>query len=381
MKVQNLPTPNLPRTLSGNPGPGDKPPAKDPYADFAALEGDKHRGTYEAAYNLSRGLAFAVEGGARIGQTMQLGSSLFGVEAGPLAGSIGIVGGTIDVARGASMAQQSAINRNTTGAVLGGLQVAQGVATWVSAGAALGGAPVLVSQLAAGAALAAYAGRHGYAAYAKSQTQAGKTDKAPQGERPQVSVELDPKAKPHGEGRLLEKTFAAAKAVSDAAGQFGGMAAGWNNVSGVWSGSAPTGIWQGLGLVGSTYTVLQSASQVARSAGNQHLEDTLAGTIGIVQGAASLAVNLGVGGRLLPGIAVGAYLLKSAVPLLQLKKRLGANDDGGEGDGMMNRLKENIGYVFSGQPEQAPTETREIKRQPPAEEARKDAESQDEPKK
>jgi len=58
-----------------------------------------------------------------------------------------------------------------------------------------------------------------------------------------------------------------------------------------------------------------------------------------------------VGGHLAGGIAVGAYVLKQAVPLLNLKKKLGASEGEGTSDGMMSRLKENIGYVFSGKPE------------------------------
>ncbi|MBT9586452.1 hypothetical protein IV102_24120 [bacterium] len=353
MKVQNLPHSSLPKTLSTPPGDGQQPQGpKDRYAAYNEADADKNRVGYETAYNLSRGLAYAFEGGARIGQTMQLGSSIFGASAGSLAGSIGLVGGTIDVARGASLAQQSAINRNRTGTVLGGLQVAQGVATWISAGAALAGGPALVSQVAAVAAVGALAGRLGMQAHAKHQA-SKEVKKTPPTPIQPVSIPFDEKAKPKGDGRLLENTFAIAKSISDAAGNLGGMGAGWNNVGGLFSGNAPTGIWKGLGIVGSTYTVLQSSSMVAHAAGNQHLDDTLVGTIGIVQGAASMAVSLGVGGRLLPGIAVGAYILKSAVPLLQLKKKLTGDNDGNE-NGMWNRLKENIGHVFSGAPAEAP---------------------------
>ena len=388
MKLQNLPNPSLPRALSTPPGDGQPPqaPQGDKYAAFNEADADKHRITYEAAYNLSRGLAYTLEGGARIGQTMQLGSSLFGTTAGPLAGSVGLVGGTIDVARGASLAQQSAINRNRTGTILGGLQVAQGVATWVSAGAALAGGPVVVSQVAAVAALGALAGRLGVSANAKYQA-SHQTTKAPPNPIQPVSIPFDEKAKPKGDGRVLENTFAIAKSISDAAGSLGGMAAGWNNVGGVFNGKAPTGVWQGLGIVGSTYTVLQNAAMVAHAAGNQHFEDTLTGTIGVIQGGASLAVSMGVGGRLLPGIAIGAFLLKSAVPMLQLKKKLTGDQDGNENQ-MWNRLKENIGHVFSGAPNNTPDvppsagdDKREIKAPPKNEEAKKDEPKSEEPPK
>lgn len=346
MKVQNAPKPVAPKTLKQAPKP-DGP--KDPYADYNTEDVGKHRVSYETAYNLARGAAFALEGGARIGQTYQLGSSLLGVQAPALAASVGIVGGTFDVARGASLAQQSAINRNRPGAVLGGLQVAQGLATWISAGTAFAGGPVIVSQVAAGAAVAALAGRLAYGAHVKHE--AAKPTKFVSHPTQPVSVKFDEKAKPKGDGRLLENSFALAKAISDAASNTGGMAAGWNNVSALFSGNAPTGIWQGLGLVGSTYTVLQSASMVAHAAGNQHFNDTATGTLGLIQGGASLAVNMGIGGHLAPGIAVGAFILKQAVPLLNLKKKLGASEGEGTNDGMMNRLKENIGYVFSGKPE------------------------------
>jgi len=373
MKILQQPQSGLPKALSTPPKEGGKPPQgpEDQYSAFNEADADKHRVSYEAAYNLTRGLAYAFEGGARIGQTMQLGSSLLGMQAGTLASSVGLVGGSIDVARGASLAQQSAINRNRTGALLGGLQIAQGVATWVSAGAALYGAPALVSQVAAAGAVAALAGRMGVAMHARSQ--AGKTDKASHPIQ-SVSVPYDEKAKPKGDGRLLENSFALAKSISDAAGNLGGMGAGWNNVGGLFSGKAPTGVWQGLGLVGSTYTVLQSASQVARAAGNQHLEDTLAGSIGMVQGAASMAVSMGVGGRLLPAVAIGAFVLKSAVPLLQLKKRLDGDGDGdkGEENGMLNRLKENIGHVFSGEPEKA-------EKAPPVDDSRSPEQAEEKP--
>lgn len=354
MKVQNQPG-YLPRALNNQPPAGPeqpKPPNdKDKYAAYNEADADKHRVSYETAYNLSRGVAYAFEGGARIGQTMALGSSLLGFTPGSLANGVGLVGGTIDVARGASGAMQSAMNREPRGAVLGGLQVAQGVATWVSVGASIAGAPGVVSQVAAGAALAALAGRVGYSAYTKVAPKPAKSDTPL--DRPQVSVELDPKAKPHGDGRLLENSFAMAKAINDAASNLGGMGAGWNNVRALATGNAPDGIWAPLGIVGSTYTILSSASQIARSASNQHLEDTLGGTLGLVQGGASMAISLGVGGRLLGGVAVGAFLVKSALPMLQLKKRLtGAEEEGSKG--MFERLKENVGYAFSGQPADEP---------------------------
>ena len=154
----------------------------------------------------------------------------------------------------------------------------------------------------------------------------------------------------------------------------GGMAAGWNNVSAAFSGKAPTGLWQGLGIVGSTYTVLQSAAMVAHASGNQHFDDTLSGTIGLIQGGASLAVSMGVGGHLLPGIAVGAYILKQAVPMLQLKKKLTGDKEEAVENGMWQRLKENVGHAFSGQPADAPEagDKRDIKAAPPA---RQDEES------
>lgn len=348
MKVQTTPNPAQTRNLSQPQGPQEPKEPKNPYAAYDEVDTDKHRISYEAAYNLSRGLAYAVEGGARIGQTMQLGSALLGQQAGSLAGPVGLIGGTIDVARGASLAQQAAINRNRDGAVLGGLQIVQGLATWVSAGAAFAGAPVAVSQVAAVAAVGALAGRIGYQQVAKGHKKSD--DKSPPGPKPEVSVKYDEsKAKPKGDGRLLENTFALAKSVSEAASNMGGMAAGWNNLAGLWSGSSPTGLWQGLGIVGSTYSILQGAATVAHAAGNQHLDDTLAGTLGVIQGGASLAVSMGVGGHLLPGVAVGSWVLKQALPLLQLKKRLSSSDD--DNGGMMERLKENIGYVFSGKPE------------------------------
>ncbi len=354
MKVQTLPNSNLPKTLGTPPGKDPQPQGpKDQYAAYNEVETDQHRTTYETAFNLARGASFVVEGAARIGQTMQLGSSLFGGQAGSLAPAFGLVGGTIDVARGASMAQQSSINRNRTGTVLGGLQVAQGMATWVCAGAALAGGPVLVSQLAAVAAVGAYAGRLGVQAHAKHEASKPTKAGAPLPTQP-VSVKFDEKAQPKGDGRLLENTFALAKAVSEAASNTGGMAAGWNNVSGAFSGSAPTGIWQGLGIIGSTYTVLQSAAQVAHSAGNQNFDGTVAGTIGLIQGAASMATSMGVGGHLAPGIAIGAYVLKQAVPLLQLKKKLTGDKQDGDENGMWNRLKENVGHAFSGKPADAP---------------------------
>lgn len=347
MKLQSAPQLPVPKTLGQTPKPNGP---KNPYASYEAAEKDvdKHRVTYETAFNLARGAQYVLEGGARIGQTYQLGSALLGAQAGTLASSVGIVGGTIDVARGASLAQQSAINRNRTGAVLGGLQVAQGLATWVSAGTAFAGGPPIVSAVAAGGALAALAGRLIVGAHAKHK--ASKPTKAATHPTQPVSVKFDEKAKPKGDGRLLENSFALAKAVSDAASNTGGMAAGWNNVSALFSGNAPTGIWQGLGLVGSTYTILQSASQVAHAAGNQHFNDTAAGTLGLVQGAASLAVSMGVGGHLAPGIAVGAFIAKQVVPMLNLKKKLGASEEGGN-DSMLGRLKENLGYAFSGKPE------------------------------
>ncbi len=347
MKLQSAPKPVTPKTLGQAPKPNGP---KNPYAAYeeAEKEVDKHRVTYETAFNLARGAAYVLEGGARIGQTYQLGSALLGAQAGTLASTVGIVGGTIDVARGASLAQQSAINRNRTGAVLGGLQVVQGLATWVSAGTAFAGGPPIVSAIAAGGAVAALAGRLAVGAHAKHQ--ASKPTKAATHPIQPVSIKFDEKAKPKGDGRLLENSFALAKAVSDAASNTGGMAAGWNNVSALFSGNAPTGIWQGLGLVGSTYTILQSASMVAHAAGNQHFNDTATGTLGLVQGAASLAVSMGVGGHLAPGIAVGAFIAKQVVPMLNLKKKLGASEES-TNDGMFNRLKENLGYAFSGKPE------------------------------
>lgn len=345
MKLQSAPQPLVPKTLGQAPKPNG---SKNPYAAYEEQEVDKHRVTYETAFNLARGAAYVLEGGARIGQTYQLGSSLLGAQAGSLASTVGIVGGTIDVARGASLAQQSAINRNRTGAVLGGLQVVQGMSTWVSAGTAFAGGPPIVSGIAAGAAVAALAGRLIVGAHAKHE--ASKPTKASTHPTQPVSIKYDEKVKPKGDGRLLENSFALAKAVSDAASNTGGMAAGWNNVSALFSGHAPTGIWQGLGLVGSTYTVLQSASMVAHAAGNRHFNDTATGTLGMVQGAASLAVSMGVGGHLAGGIAVGAFILKQAVPLLDLKKKLGASEDS-TSDSMMSRLKENLGYAFSGKPE------------------------------
>jgi hypothetical protein len=382
MKVQNQPG-YLPRALNNQPPAGPEqpqPPNKDKYAAYNEADADKHRVSYETAYNLSRGVAYAVEGGARIGQTMALGSSLLGLTPGSLATGVGLVGGTIDVARGASGAMQSAMNREARGAVLGGLQVAQGVATWVSVGATIAGAPGVVSQVAAGAALAALAGRVGVSAYAKVAPKPTKSETPL--DRPQVSVELDPKAKPHGEGRLLENSFAMAKAINDAASNLGGMGAGWNNVRAVFTGNAPDGIWAPLGVVGSTYTILTSASQIARSASNQHLEDTLGGTIGLIQGGASMAVSLGVGGRLLGGVAVGAFLVKSALPMLQLKKRLSGAEEEGQ-KGMMDRFKENISYAFSGKPAESEAPNNDLFKsedKPPTDETPKDAEQPPEPK-
>ena len=348
MKVNAPLTPSPLKTLKTPKG--EKAP--NPNHTYDETDVDKNRVVYETAYNLSRGLSYAVEGGARAGQAMQLGSAVLGLASNPLAGSFGLAGGAIDVARGASLAQQSAINRNRDGAILGTLQVAQGLSSWVSAGAVLAGAPAGVAQAAAVASVGLWIGREGYERYAK-----GKADKPQQeldpGPKPEVSVVYDEtRAKPKGEGKLLVKTFGLAKSVNDAASSLGGMAAGWNNVSGVWSGSAPTGVWAGLGVVGSTYSLLQGAAQVARSAGNRNLDGTLQGTLGIVQGAASMAVSMGVGGHLMPAIAVGAWVAKQAVPLLQLKKRLGASDDGGDdNDSFSKRLQENLTHAFSGAPE------------------------------
>jgi hypothetical protein len=353
MKVQSPLTPTPLRTLKGPQG------EKNPNHTYDETDVDKNRVVYETAYNLSRGMSFAVEGGARAGQAMQLGGALLGLASSPLAGSFGLAGGAIDVARGASLAQQSAINRNRDGAILGTLQVAQGLSAWVSAGAVLAGAPAGVAQAAAVASVGLWLGREGFEKYAK-----GKADKPQQemdpGPKPEVSVVYDDtKAKPKGEGKLLVRTFGLAKSVNDAASQLGNMAAGWNNVAGAWTGDAPTGVWAGLGVVGSTYSLLQGAAQVARSAGNRNLDGTLQGTLGIVQGAASMAVSMGVGGHLMPAIAVGAWVAKQAVPLLQLKKRLGASDDGGDdNDSFTQRLKENWTNAFSGGPE-------EIKREAP----------------
>lgn len=382
MKVQNQPT-YTPRTLNQAPNPGgpEQPqPQKDKYAAYNEEDANKHRVSYETAYNVTRGLAYALEGGARVGQTMALGSSLLGLQAGSLAGGVGLVGGTIDVARGASRAQQAAINRDTKGALAGGLQVATGLATYTSIGAALAGAPPVVSQVAAGAALLALAGKVAVEQSAKHGPKKEiNRDELP---KPEVSVKLDEKAKPHGEGRTLEKTFAMAKAVNDAASNIGGMAAGWNNVHAVWSGTGPTGIWQPLGIVGSTYTVLQSAAMVAHAAGNQHLEDTVAGSIGLVQGGASLAISLGVGSRLLGGVAIGAFLLKSLLPMLQLKKRLSGNKEGEDGQqSMMDRVKENLTNAFNGEP--ADTEVREIRspEKPGESKENQDDKKSEEPKK
>lgn len=341
-----------PRALSTPSAPGSTPPSaaegkKDPYAAFDESNVDKHRVSYELAYNLGRGVALATEGGARIGQAVSLGSSALGLATTPLAHGVGLVAGTIDVARGASIAQQGAINRNSSAAILGGLQVAQGVATWVAVGSAMAGAPALVSQVATGAVAAAWLSREGLEL--KNKHFPAAPPKAPT-ERQPVSFQLDEKAKPHGEGRTLEKSFALAKAISDGVSQAGGMAAGWNNVSALWSGSAPTGVWQGLGIVGGTYSILQGAAQMGHAAGNQHLEDTVTGALGVVQGAASLAVSLGAASHLAGGVALGAWALKAAVPMLQLKKRLGAS----QGDtSMMDRVKENVGYaLFPGSSQQ-----------------------------
>lgn len=311
--------------------------------EFQAASPDKHRKGFEAAYTAASAVRFLAQGAARAGQVYALAGGLAGLPGWSLSGPLALAAGTIDVAVGASQGRQAAVNRDGHGALKGSLQLFQGLATYAAVAAPALGAPALVGAVAGGAAAAALVGRLGVAAHEKLQerkqahsepeTQAPQPAQAPASPAPAGESSAPPafsKASDLGEvggSRKFEKAFAFSQANDQFFRGIGGMGAMWNTVEAI-RGSSPKAIYGMLGMVGGTYSLLGGLSKTRSSAINRHLPDTVSGALQTVQGAATMAVSMGLG-RPAAIVAAGAWVANTVWSVLG-QVRAVTGDEGGK---------------------------------------------------
>lgn len=363
----------------------EKPPEQD---EFQATSPDKNRIGYEVAFNLGRAVNGVVYGGAKTGQYLHVAGQALGMQTPGIAGVLGLMGGTYDVAQGASMAMQSSVNRNLTGAVQGSLKVLQGVATYASVLGPSFGAPAVVGQAAAIVAAGALAGQLGISGYARvkgafsggdeekeKEQAASTTSQAPAapagngslstaalgssggvGTTAAVKVREEDKDNEDGEidgdSRTFENVFAATSAVRDFASRLGGIGAFWNNVDTLFGGT-PGGIWGVLGIVGSTFSVVNGMGTLARGAANQHKGDTIGGALHVVQGLGSVGASLGMG-RPAAAIAVGAWVARTAYMIYSQAKEFGGDEnEESMTDVILDNFKNSVGFGSSRQAQAA----------------------------
>lgn len=351
MKLQNLDQ-RVPiarvssdRTAVSQSSNSEPETVRDPFEEVSINRDHKK---FATAYYTGQAVGKVLEGGGRAAQIGQVVGSVIGHDFGPMGSMLSMgamAGGTFDVARGASIAQQSALNRNSQGCVLGGLQMAQGLASWGSAIASMCGAPG-VSRVASAAALAALAGRVGYNMHLKHSASRDGEDKHSVNSKQALDVSskanefgsginrlLDisaegveagdvpvDKEKPAKDKEFLTKSLGAAQAVNKFASDLGNVGAFYNNFQAI-RGNGPDNIWGPIGAVGGTYQIAMGAATVRRAAVNHHGEDTFKGLLDMVGGAASVTASLGIGGRIAPGVAVGAFIGKNLYGFIAPKKR------------------------------------------------------------
>ncbi len=338
--------------------PAQPPAGKSDVDEFQANSPSRHERTFETIYNGVGTLGALTDIAAKTGQVLSLAGPLAGFQAGPLAGSAALVAGTFDIARGASAAKQAAVNRDGLGSLAGSLQVVQGLATYAAALAPAFGGPAVASAVAAGVAVAAWAGRKGVAAYAKAQAaRAGEEKEASSPSSSQAAAPSNPSvpgstpqplalaSTPSGStglatadiqeadrSRKFEQSFAFVNSVDQFFRGIGGIASFWNVAGGVFSGSASGGLFgiPGLGFIGSGYTVATGVAMTKHSAINRNMDGTIDGALQTVGGLAAVATCLlGPAGmaRIPAIVAAGAFVARTAYQIYSTSKRFGDGDD------------------------------------------------------
>ncbi len=342
--------------------PAQSPAGKPDVDEFQANSPSRHERTFETIYNGVGTLGALTDIAAKTGQVLSLAGPLAGFQAGPLAGSAALVAGTFDIARGASAAKQAAVNRDGLGSLAGSLQVMQGLATYAAALAPAFGGPGVASAVAAGVAVAAWAGRKGVAAYAKAQAaRAGEEKEATQPSQSATPTNPSAPSNPSVPGaspqplalastpsgstglsttgieeadrsRKFEQSFAFVNSVDQFFRGIGGIASFWNVAGGVFSGSASGGLFgiPGLGFIGSGYTVATGVAMTKHSAINRNMDGTIDGALQTVGGLAAVATCLlGPAGmaRIPAIVAAGAFVARTAYQIYSTSKRLGDGDD------------------------------------------------------
>ncbi len=320
--ITPTPTPasGLRALASGSPAPSGDPegPALD---EFQASSPDKHRKGFEAAYTAASAVSLLAQGAARAGQVYALAGGVAGLPAWSLSGPLALAAGTMDVAVGASQGRRAAVNRDGHGALKGSLQLFQGLATCAAVAAPALGAPALVGTLAGGVAAAALVGRLGVAAHEKIQERkpvgAEQDPQPPSPPAQEVAGPAETSASTRaddlgevGGSRKFEKAFAFSQANDQFVRGVGGMGAMWNTVETL-RGNPPKAVFGMLGMVGGTCALLDGINKTRASAINRYLPDTVSGALQTVQGAATMAVSMGLG-RPAAIVAAGAWVANTA---------------------------------------------------------------------
>lgn len=320
--ITPTPTPasGLRALASGSPAPSGDPegPALD---EFQASSPDKHRKGFEAAYTAASAVSLLARGAARAGQVYALAGGVAGLPAWSLSGPLALAAGTMDVAVGASQGRRAAVNRDGHGALKGSLQLFQGLATCAAVAAPALGAPALVGTLAGGVAAAALVGRLGVAAHEKIQERkpvgAEQDPQPPSPPAQEVAGPAETSASTRaddlgevGGSRKFEKAFAFSQANDQFVRGVGGMGAMWNTVETL-RGNPPKAVFGMLGMVGGTCALLDGINKTRASAINRYLPDTVSGALQTVQGAATMAVSMGLG-RPAAIVAAGAWVANTA---------------------------------------------------------------------
>ncbi len=323
---------------SGSPVPStaSEGPALD---EFQASSPDKHRKGFEAAYTAASAVSLLAQGAARTGQVYALAGGLAGLPAWSLSGPLALAAGTMDVAVGASLGRRAAVNRDGHGALKGSLQLFQGLATYAAVAAPALGAPALLGTLAGGAAAAALVGRLGVAAHEKlqerKQAQAGQESPSPSLPAQEVGRPAGTSASARsddmgevGGSRKFEKAFAFSQANDQFVRGVGGMGAMWNTVESI-RGNPPKAVFGMLGMVGGTCALLDGINKTRSSAINRYLPDTVSGALQTVQGAATMAVSMGLG-RPAAIVAAGAWVANTAWSVLGQVRAVTGEEGGKE---------------------------------------------------
>jgi len=323
---------------SGSPTPSGAPegPALD---EFQASSPDKNRKGFEAAYTAASAVSLLAQGAARTGQVYALAGAVAGLPAWSLSGPLALAAGTIDVAVGASQGRRAAVNRDAHGALKGSLQLFQGLATYAAVAAPALGAPALLGTLAGGVAAAALVGRVGVAAHEKfqerKQAQADQELQPPSPPTQEVARPAETSAFANAEdlgevggSRKFEKAFAFSQANDQFVRGVGGMGAMWNTVESI-RGNPPKAVFGMLGMVGGTVSLLDGINKTRASAINRYLPDTVSGALQTVQGAATMAVSMGLG-RPAAIVAAGAWVANTAWSVFSQVRAVTGEDGGKE---------------------------------------------------